>query len=148
MICLLPGDDSTFLVSCQRMFSRRNIPMTLNPATTIDTLLRGLTLPNTEHLMLVRRLAVVDLLTRFYLPYIYNTPGPLSPWRDTHTPSMATNVPSQTADITRYVPFYLGTVPYTQATVENRGEFKPGTCWGTNCSASCPQYSFINCTYA
>lgn len=75
LLSFLPEDDRKNTETCQSLLNANNISLDLSPETIIDTILRVMTKSSKDGLLRARRLAWVDLLTRFYLPFIYDGPN-------------------------------------------------------------------------
>lgn len=79
---LPPVDDLKYIADCQQMLVARELLLQLHSQPEIETFLKTITDFKTTHLQWARRLAWVDLLTRFYLPQLYAPEDPPSRWHD------------------------------------------------------------------
>lgn len=72
---LQAGNNEQFLHVCQSMLDGNKIAAKLHQTATINTFMRNMIGENEDQLAWARRMAWIDMLTRFYLPFIYDAPS-------------------------------------------------------------------------
>lgn len=77
---LVPENDASFNADCQQILRSENIPLIWNTLSDLKTVLKAITTAGRTHLQCLCKMAFTDLLTRFFLHFLYLAPEPLSRW--------------------------------------------------------------------